>query len=130
MGWDLYVMDLPPEVTHVEEVPGSFRPPLIGKRAAIIARILEIVPDANFSNPEWGTIDGDEWSIEVNMGGEDLDSFVFHVRGGDGAVTCIGAILQHLRLRALDPGSDTGIFSGGSESLAQWRVYRDQICGE
>ena len=62
-----------------------------------------------FSDPSWGLIDANDWSVELNMGrAEECDGFVFHVRGGEDAVGVVAAILQQLDLRALD--SQTGEF--------------------
>ena len=130
MSWDVFVQDLPSNVKTVADIPGSFRPSLIGKRSEIIDRIIGIVPSADFSDPSWGLIDGQDWSIEVNLGQEeDCSSFALHVRGGDAAVGAVAAILRRLNLRAID--SQTGEFfvAGESaiESFQQWKSYRDQV---
>jgi hypothetical protein len=91
------------------------------------------VPEADFSDPAWGRIDGADFSIEVNMGlGEQVDSFAFHVRGRDLALGAIAEILEHLNLRAVDPQSKTGsLFTPASAqaSLQAWRAYRDSVIG-
>jgi hypothetical protein len=128
MSWDIFVQDLPPDAKSVADIPADFKPASIGKRSMIIERIKEVVPTANFSDPSWGLIDGDGWSIEINIGAnEDCDGFAFHIRGADAAVGVVAAILQHLKLRALD--SQTGdFFVAGAEaidSFGKWRAYRD-----
>jgi len=133
MSWDIFVQDLPRDAKTVADIPDDFKPAVIGARSEIISMIKEVVPTANFSDPSWGLIDGNDWSIELNMGrAEECDGFAFHVRGGEDAVGVVAAILQHLDLRALD--SQTGeFFVGGPESIAsfkKWRAYRDSIVGE
>lgn len=128
MSWDIFVQDLPPDAKSVADIPADFKPASIGKRSMVIERIKEVVPTANFSDPSWGLIDGDGWSIEINIGAkEDCDGFAFHIRGADAAVDVVAAILQHLKLRALD--SQTGdFFVAGAEaidSFRKWRAYRD-----
>ena len=130
MSWDIFVQDLPSEAKTVADIPSSFRPSLIGKRSEIIARIIGIIPSADFTDPSWGMIDGEDWSIEVNLGQEeDCGHFSLHVRGGDAAVGAVAAILRQLNLRALD--SQTGGFFAADgdaiESFRQWRQYRDQV---
>ena len=92
-----------------------------------------MVPGADFSDPSWGTIDGPGFSIEVNLGKkEELDGFAFHVRGGEMAAFVISDILERLGLRAFDMGSDSGLFSigsDGSQGQKRWRAYRDQALG-
>ena len=133
MSWDIFVKDLPRDATTLEDIPKDFKPSSIGERTAIIKKIEEVVPFADFSNPSWGVIEGDEWSIEVNVGEEEnCNGFAFHVRGGDTAVGVVAAILEHLSLRALD--SQTGdFFAAGPEAIEsfhKWRAYRDQIAFE
>ena len=77
-----------------------------------------------------GRIDGDDWSIEVNIGDEeDCKGFAFHVRGGDAAIGLIAAVLEHLDLRAVDSQSGD-FFMAGQQAITSfhaWRAYRDQV---
>ena len=131
MSWDLFVQDLPAEAKTVRDIPPDFKPRLIGKRTDIITAIQAVVPIADFSNPSWGVIDGDGWSIEINIGDkEECRGFAFHIRGGDAAIGVVDAILKRLNLRAIAPGSDSGFFEPGPkavQSFEKWRAYRDQI---
>lgn len=68
MSWDVFVQDLPQEAKNAAYIPSDFRPAAMGKRSVIIERIREVLPTADFSGPAWGRIDGDDWSIEVNIG--------------------------------------------------------------
>ena len=130
MSWDVFVQDLPQEAKSAADIPADFRPASIGKRSAIIEKIREVFPTADFSDPSWGRINGDNWSIEVNIGAnEDCGGFALHIRGGDAAVGAVEAILQRLHLRALD--TQTGdFFKAGPESIdsvRKWCAYRDQL---
>lgn len=131
MSWDLFVQDLPRDAKSVKEIPADFKPSPIGKRSVIIGKIREVIPTADFSDPPGVQIEGDGWSIEINVGAEkECMSFAFHVRGGrDAAVEVIAAILKHLNLRALD--SQTGGFfvagPEGIESSRKWRAYHNQV---
>ena len=132
MSWDIFVQDLPKDAATVADIPDDFKPSSLGPRAALISRIKEVVPNANFADPTWGIIDGANWSIEVNLGkDEECGGFAFHVRGGDEAALVVGAILEHLKLRAVD-GQSGEFFVAGStavESLEKWRNYRDSVIG-
>lgn len=130
MSWDIFVHDIPADAKSFGEIPKNFKPAPIGKRSMIIDKIREVVPAADFSDPSWGRIDGDGWSIEVNIGaGEECRGFAFHVRGGDAAVGVVAAILQHLNLRALDAQTGDFFVAGedAMESFRKWRAYRDQV---
>jgi len=130
MSYDIFVQDLPEGAKTLEDIPDDFRPAFLGKRSEIIERIIEVVPGADFRDPAWGQIDGDGWSIEVSMrASEECQGFAFHVHGGSAALDVVATILQHLRLRALDPQADSGFF-GPTESkadFARWSTYRDQV---
>jgi hypothetical protein len=116
MSWDIFVQDIPPLARSVKEIPDGFHPKPIGKRLDLVARIREVVPNADFSSPTWGSIEGPDYSIEVNMGlDEHVKSFAFHVRGGDRAPFVIFDIREHLGLRAFDPASGSSIFGVDAE---------------
>lgn len=127
MSYDIFVQDIPESANTIEDIPDDFTPLKIGSRSEIISSILEIVPEADFSDPTWGTIESESFSIEINLGEDEiLNSFAFHVRGDKTALTIISAILNHLDLRAFD--SD-GIFNPkrSPESFKNWKEYRDFI---
>jgi hypothetical protein len=134
MSWDIFVEDIPPSVKSLDELPDDFKPRPLGTRADIIARIREVVPSADFTDPSWGKIVGPDFSIEVSLGDlEQVSDFAFHVRGGDPAAIVVADILRHLGYRAFDPSSPSGIFDldgGSANSFRQWRNYRDSIVGK
>jgi hypothetical protein len=132
MSWDIFAMDTPPGVQSVSEIPDDFRPRSLGSRSAVISKIQQIVPTADFSDPLWGLIDGDDWSIEVNLGkDEDCDGFALHVRGGEAAVGAVASILDGLGIRAIDAQTGEFFVSGPSaiESFRKWTAYRDHVVG-
>ena len=132
MSYDIFVQDLPKSANSVDEIPSDFVPSPLGPRQSIIDGILDVVPTADFSDPAWGKIDSDYWSIEVNIVENDpCKSFAFHVHGGSAAVGAVAAILEKLGFRALDI-SEGGIFSpdqSSIESFTKWRDYRNRIAG-
>ena len=129
MSWDIFAQDFP-TVATVEEVPDDFAPRNIGTRAAMIGKITQACPSADFTDPAWGLIEGPGWSIEVNLGeSEECDGFALHVRGNaDDVVSVVARIIDQAQLRAID--SATGEFfdpATAQSSFEQWRSYRDQI---
>jgi len=134
MSWDIFVQDIPSDVKQISDMRerhGDFKPSPIGARSEIIKKIKEVVPEADFSNPAWGIIDGEGFSIEANMGdAEECRAFTLHVRGGDAAAFVVCDILQMLNLRAFDPSSRTGLFETGVDVVAgllRWRRYRSDV---
>lgn len=132
MSWDIFVQDLPENVQAVQDIPDDFEPGSLGlKRTELIHRMQEIAPEADFSDPAWGRLDGDGYSIEINLGDDEVVSgFAFHVRGDERAPYMVQQLLDGLKLRALDPSADSGIFSlseGSVQGFARWRSYRDRV---
>jgi hypothetical protein len=131
MSWDIFVQDLPQDAKTIEDIPSDFRGAPIGMRSDVIAKIKEVVPDADFCNPSWGHIVGPDWSIEVNIGENEVcDGFALHVRGSKGAIKAIEAILDRLQLRAIDTAAPGGFYVAGESAEAshtKWRAYRDQV---
>jgi hypothetical protein len=106
MSWDIFVQDFPPDAATFDDVPNDFVPASIGKRSEIIRIIKDVAPSADFSDPSWGKIDGDKFSIELSLGNdEELGSFAFHVRGDNEAAAVVSEILIRLKLRAFDTGT-------------------------
>jgi hypothetical protein len=132
VSWDIFVQDFPPFARTVSDIPNNFKPAGIGSRNHLIAKINELIPGVDFSDPSWGIVDGEDWLIELNMGREeDCKSFAFHVRGGDGAICVVAAILEHLALRAID-GHSGDFFTSSAEALEsfrRWRAYRNHVMG-
>jgi hypothetical protein len=95
VSWDVFVQDLPPGVRHTSEIPDDFHPKPLGPRGDIIARIQEIFPTADFSDPSWGTCETGDWSIEFNMGDREVcKGFALHVRGGGDVAVAIARLLD------------------------------------
>jgi hypothetical protein len=127
MSFDVFVQDIPASAKAVDEIPDDFEPKPIGARSAVLAAIRKVAPEVKFSRPEWGTIDGEDYSIEVSLPLEDpVTGFFFHLRGSDGGLFIVADILAELRLRAFAPGTDSGLFEVDrmSEAFARWRAYR------
>ena len=129
MSWDIIAQDVPKDAATVQEIPDDFQPQPIGNRAHLIARIQQVVPQVDFTDPSWGIIEGDDWSIEVSTGDTEIcKSIAFHVRGGDGAIGVVASILDALKLRAIDCQSSE-FFTTGPETLERfhaWRRYRNR----
>jgi hypothetical protein len=127
---DIFVQDIPAGVENVEEIPEDLVPQPIGARSAIIVGILRAAPEVDFTRPDWGTIEAEDYSIEINIGVEDpVTGFAFHLRGGQRGLFQVADILEELDVRAFAPESESGLFEvdRGSEAFARWRSYRDRV---
>ena len=129
MSWDLFAQNLPAPIASLSDIPDDFVPQPIGKRVSLTAKIMGVIPQADFADPGWGKITIPDCEIEIGMGNkEDVESIAFHVYGGELAPGVVVAILRALQLRALD--SATGeIFNEAqaADSFMKWQKYRDKI---
>jgi hypothetical protein len=134
MSWDIFVMDLPANITSLTDLPKDFVPAAVGLRSEVIAKLSMLYPECDFGDPSWGTLQIPGCSIEFNLGADEkLQSFAMHVRGGDHAPDVVAHILEQLGMRAVDVSSDSGLFEhdpvSRSESFARWRSYRSFVVG-
>lgn len=131
MSWEISVQDLPRNVDSVDKIPDDFEPKPLGNRTEIIDGILALFPSADFTDPAWGIIDSGEFTIEVNLGADELvSSFALHVRGQGNAPAAIQAILDHFGYRAFDlSAGDIFRLDTASSSYSKWQKYRKQVLG-
>ena len=119
MSRDIFVQDIPADITSVDQIPDDFQPrAFIVTRAGVIAAVRAEAPGAAVRNDGWMTIEAPgKYSVEVNIAQdqEELDGFAFHVRGDSDADHLIARILGRLQLRAFDPANDSGLFEVPTE---------------
>jgi hypothetical protein len=131
MSWDIFVQDLPTTARTIADIPDTFMPAALGKRSEIVQRIRAFAPTARFADPAWGTFEAPTFSVEFNLGSDELvQSFALHVRGDDAAAAFVSDLLARLGYRALDPQSASGLFEPGQvaeASIRRWRKYLDEI---
>lgn len=130
MSWDLFATKIPPACETTADIPDGWEPPVIGSRTEQIERIQQIIPGADFSDRTWGHIDGPDYSIDVSLSEDEMQSMIaFFIRGDDAAAFVAADIITGLGLRAFDTGSNEGtIFPGKdvTEGLRHWRRFREQ----
>jgi hypothetical protein len=132
MSFDVFVQDIPADAKGVDDIPDDFEPKPIGVRGDVLAALRKVAPELRFASPDWGTIDGDGYSIEVNLGLDDpVTSIALHLRGDERAVFLVGEILSELGVRAFAPGTESGLFEVDRtmDAFRQWDKYRDGVCG-
>jgi hypothetical protein len=132
VSWDVVLLDAPQSINSAEEITADTEIIPFDRRA-VIEKISARHPEAvDFSNPAWGHIAGDGWSIEVNIGDDDLcSSIMLHVRGAGDPVPGSLEIAGALGVRALDCSSGEFLSAKSPEaaSFAKWQAYRDQVVG-
>src|ERR1700761_4265104 len=128
MSWDILIQDFPQGASDIDDIPDDYKPASLGARSEVIASIQQLLPEADFSDPSWGVLDREEFSIEFNIGNSDIcHSIMLHVRGGGGAVATIERLLEHLHRRAWDcQAGDFFSSQAAMASFGEWQQYRDR----
>lgn len=132
MSWDVDLLDAPDVDCANDIAADSDIRPI--KRSTVIEAVSGLFPgSADFSDPFWGRVDGDGWSIEVNVGDDEMcSSIMLHVRGAGDPVPAILQIAGALQLRALDCSTGDFLDAEAPEnaSFERWQAYRDQVVGK
>lgn len=129
MSWDVFVQNLPGDARRVKDIPDDYQPEPLGMRSAIIEKISHVLPDVDFTDPTWGKLVRDDFSIEINMLDDDIiTAITLHVQGSAAAVYAVTQVIDAVGGRGLD--SWTGeLFDPtvGVHSLRRWQAYVDEV---
>ncbi|MFE7096011.1 hypothetical protein [Streptomyces erythrochromogenes] len=131
MSWDVLLLRLPDGTTSVQAMADDCTPPPLGPQEEVLAAVSRAVPEADLSDPTWGSLLGPTWSVELNIGEEDpVDSIMLHIRGsGDDVLTPVFRLAGALGCKALD--CSTGDLLAPRE-LSGWyafQEFRDRVTG-
>ena len=66
MSWDVMLFNFEGKPPSFESLPDDFEPPVMGEADAIREKISASLPDVDWSDPAWGMLEGEGWSIEFN----------------------------------------------------------------
>lgn len=134
MSYDLFVQDLPRDLDTVDDIPDDYEPKSLGARGALVARIRGAAPTVDFSDPCWGVVKTDDFTVEIDLREADpVPSFSLHLSGSDGALLLAHQLLSALGLAALDPQAESGLFVFDDEALENyraWRKFQDSVADE
>jgi hypothetical protein len=136
VSWDVLFQDLPDGVTCLDDIPADFQPTKpLGTHADVLAKLRSAAPGVDFSDPTWGVLGGNGFSIEFNVGNEEpVMALMLHVRGMN--EERVFAILRDVALaldrQAIDCSAGTLLDFSADDVAAgfqAWRRYRDRIVG-
>jgi hypothetical protein len=103
MSWDVLIQPLPSGLRSLDDIPQGYEPPPLGPREEIVSRIRGRVPGVEFIDSAWGRLEGDGFSIEFNLDGDDqATSLMLHVRGAAAAIRIVREVSEALGCPAID----------------------------
>ena len=125
MSWDVLVFVAPFDV-RVDDITDDYAPPPLGSLGTVHWRLRDGVPGIDLSDPAWGVVHGQGWTIELNIGlDEAVHSIMLHVRGaGDTAVSAVRQIAVAVGGRAMDV-AEGEFLTGDDGDLRGWHAYQD-----
>lgn len=132
MSWDVYLMKIPENISSVVEMGNDFESQPLGNHEDILKVFKELFPTSDFTDPNWGMLDTEDYAVEFNISKSDpVDSIMLHIRGNDKSVEIVEGICKRTGWRAIDTGSGDFIdFSNSPEnSFKEWSRFRNQVLG-
>ena len=132
MSWDVSVFAAKVAPPPVQDMPDDWKGDVLGTRADVRAKITACLPTVAWSDPTWGTFEGEGFCYEFNVGLEDpCDGFMIHVRGGGDAVAPLLDLAQRWGWYLLDTSQGEWMHHC-PEAGAGWQgfqAYRDAVLG-
>lgn len=104
MSWDVVISAAK---TDPEAGDSAVQP--LGEAEDVRKKISAALPDTDWSDPAWGTLEGSGWSIEFNTEATgSVESLMLHVRGEGDPLSAISRLCQSTGWYAFD--TTTGEF--------------------
>jgi hypothetical protein len=121
MSWDVMIFS---RRFDPDEGPPEPLAPL-GDGDEVRQRISRSLPAVDWSDPSWGVLDGEGWSIEFNLDEEDpISAMMLHVRGGGDPVAAVAKLCADQGWQALDTVTDHWL-DPGNPSREGWSEFQD-----
>jgi hypothetical protein len=132
MSWDImiYASEVPPP--PVAEMTDEWRFQPLGPCREVRDKISKCLPEVDWSDPTWGTYEGDGFTLEFCISEPDIcESIMVLVRGGGDAVAALLKLAQRWNWYFLDTAQGEW-FHHCADCEAGWKAfqaYRDRVIG-
>ena len=124
MSWDVMIFGGDPEQFTNEETA-----PSLGDAADVRTKISRSLPEVDWTDPAWGVLEGDGWSIEFNHKTDGIaDELMLHVRGGGDPIGAIVKLCRDNGWVAYDTTADAVIDLAApwTRSWEEFQAFRDK----
>lgn len=132
MSWDVFLFDGPSTPDPIDGAPNDWKPEPIGSSESARAAISAEHPAVDWRDPTWGVLDGEGWSIEFNVGKDEIvDSIALHVRGGGDPLPAITSLCRANAWVAFDTstGELLNLERPSREGWSGFTAFRDEVVG-
>jgi hypothetical protein len=133
MSWDVAILRFDGSTPASLEEYAEAQTRVLGPASEVRDSIGKALPGIDWSDKTWGIYNGDGFSIEFNMGKEDvIKSITLHVRGEGNAIAAIMAVVKPLGWSALDCSTSEFLDSEqpSQEGWKEFQEYRDKAFGK
>ncbi|MEW1865489.1 hypothetical protein AB0399_34785 [Streptomyces sp. NPDC088194] len=135
MSWDVFIMQFPPEVGAIDEIPDDWDPPSLGTGRDVRGVLSKVLSGIEFSPNGWGDYEGPGFSISTPVNEADdapVTGVSLFIHGdSEAAAPAALAVADALKARAFETGSGDFLTADSARSaLDAWRAYRDRVLGE
>lgn len=107
---------------------GDEKPAPMGNAEEVRARLSKSLPKIDWSDPQFGVLQGPDWNMEFNHEAEGItDSVMLHVRGGGNPIPFVVKVCKENGWVAFDTtsGELIDLNSPNAKSWKQFREFRD-----
>jgi hypothetical protein len=132
MSWLAVLFKLPNRFVSVHDIPNDFVSEPLGSRAAVLAILAEVFPDANFADPTWVRVERPNYVIECIVGREEpVESLGFRPHGDDTVIEALELLCAQTGWRAFDTSSgDLITFAANpAQGFQAWRADAQRVIG-
>lgn len=129
MSWDVSVFAAETPPPPVAEMHADWVGLPLGTHAELRAKISQVLPQVDWSDPLWGIYHRDE-VLEFNLGADDPAlSFMVHVRGGGDPVSLLIGLVERWGWYLLDTSTMEWLHHSEAPDAgwAAFRGYRDRV---
>lgn len=134
VSWDLFVFDFEEALSDPETGKAIFldnwEPPAIGDAKSVRAKISEVFSQVIWTDPTWGSVDRADFSLEFNIGGQDvISNFVIHARGQ--ATPAVLTLMSETGWKILDTSTGKWLHetSNPDEGREAFQRYLNTVLG-
>lgn len=130
MSWDVMILRFDGPPPPVEDIADDHQALPLGDAADVRTRISAVLPEVDWTDPAWGVLEGDGFSIEFNFQADGpVTGFMLHVRGRGDPITPTITLCSAYGWAALD--TSAGEFLDlAKPSHSGWRSFqsfRDRV---
>jgi hypothetical protein len=130
MSWDVMIHRFEGPPPRVEDLSDEHQFLPLGDASDVRKQISVALPTVDWSDPAWGVLDGDGFSIEFNFQADGpVTGFMLHVRGGGDPLPSIIRLCRVNGWVALDTsaGAFLDLDAPSREGWHSFQSFRDQV---